>query len=330
MIFQKICIPSISAFNWEGFQPTQIRDVQHEYCQQLYMYDIQYQQFRSNQSKDFILRLRDSEDAVIDTWTFNKREYSGVTKYSFVYDIYFTLEQDNGEYYLDIYNQTDDIICANTHPFYISDDVETWLPYEGYNEVDKDGWIFTEQVGQFVSTDDSVGKGVITINDSNIECEIELLGGSYAVVLDSDDNIVGSDTYTTTSISIAIPSDYTSTYYLAIYSSEDVLLSYSSPFKIEKRLGGYVLASQNRIRARFESNNRQDEQTEASTFNSFTDQDFDKRTTSSDENTIEVWTFGAKGVPNWVAMKINRFLGLTNIYRSGVQYSKVRDRKSVV
>jgi len=329
MIFEPIHIPIISAYNWEGFQPQQMYDIQASYCQRHYIYDISYQQFRFTQDKDYVLRLRDESHNVIKQWDFNQTYYAS-SRYPYLYDVYFDLNQEEGEYYLDIYNSTDDTISANTHPFYIVEEVEKHLPYEGYNELDKDGWIFTETTGKFVRTEDSVGAGAITV--SGTDCVLTVATSGTAVTAkmeDKDGTLISTKTFSGTTVTFndidGSTYDLNTNYRVFVYDTNDDLLSYTNWFQLRLVLGSYVLYAQNRIRMRIESNIRQDDVKETSTFNQFTDQDFDTRTTSSNESTTATLTFGAKGVPNWLARKINRLMGLNHIYLKGEEYSKTDD-----
>lgn len=337
MIYDKsIKIPIITPFNWEGFRKEeQYRNVEDEYIPKYHNSDVVYFQFKSIIQKAFKLRIRDCYGIEVATFTFSSRTYS-LSKYPYKYELYVPFMYANGYYYFEIYVESENKVYADCEFIEIADECLFEMPFEGYNDFDKDGFIYTEPTGTLIETDSTIGKGYFQIEGDEIFIGVDV-ANSYTVELEKDPsfdddtlqpkyNFNGYNELTFARRTDNIP-------YRILIKDGDTLLAYSNWFityPVYTDVNGslvtsYELQAQNRTFIRVEANFRPDGFKPISTRKSFTEQDQDQRTTSSIEGEVEQLTIGRNGIPRWIQKKMNRFLGLNHIYNQGTEYSVVSE-----
>lgn len=341
MIYDRtIRIPVISPFNWEGFfTDEQYRNIENEYIPSYHNTDVVYLQFRSLVARSFKLRIRDCYNTEIATFDYNARTL-GLAQYKYLYDLYLPLDYANGYYYFEIYVESENKSYADTEPISISDECLNEIGIEGFNDIDKDSHIYTENTVQMVETNSTVGSATITLLGENLTLAVEAALNTYTVELEKDINYdyEATDSYAfyrggTLYNYVTIPKGVDNIPYRAIIKDGDATIAYSEWFCVKPNYtevageltASYDLYAQKRVFFRVEANFRPDENKLTSTKKRFTEQDQDTRTTSSIEGEIDTLTIGWIGIPRWLKQKMNRLLGLNHIYINEIEYSVVSD-----
>lgn len=358
ILTNEIYFPIVNPFNWEGFKQELIYDTQAKYLTKWHPEYIHYFQFRSNVHSSLKLRLRDSSDVVVQSFDFVVNEFTGA-KLPFMYDCYAKLvDIEEGIYYLDIYKEDTNEIYGYCEPFYITEDCEDYLDYTFRNDIDKDGVLYKlkkHYTGH--TTTEFMCRELISlrVKEGSFSPDVFIVAGEFwinhfYVGIDTTDTDLGIRIYCNEEVisdmgvtpgwenfGVCSHGDYYADYLgeplkIEVYklSTDEVLAVYENIIYTLTSESGSVEPDVYNVKEFYtliESNFRQDDLELKSTFNQFTDQEYDSRVASSTESEVETLTIGSNGIPNWLAKKCNRWFGLTSIGIQGVQYSKAGDLK---